>query len=145
MTTSAELRARLAAMEAEIVELRAIVEAGEKARRRLIAIDGGRYSEIGGLRSKLDATEKAERQAAEDATARRAIVQEFGCAPGEWIVQGVTESYVTARKTGRWETTMKFDTETGESRSKWDNTRLDIAATFPEGIAAYRKAAKVKP
>jgi len=147
-TTSTDLRAQLTALESEAVELRLIVEAGEKARLRLQVLEAGRYGEIAGIRSRMEAAEKAERRAAEDATARRAVVQEFGAMPGEWVIQGVTELYVTAHKVGKWETTLKFCTTSGECSARWDNSRLDIAATFPEGVAAYRKAAKaarVKP
>lgn len=155
-TTSADLRAQLAALESEIPGLEATMAAGLKAAQRLRELQAGRYHEENGirygtistLRAQLKAAEEAERRAAEDATARRAIIKEVGRTPYEWVVHSVTELYVTTRRKGEWSMTVKFDATTGECSSKWVKSTLDIAATFPEGIAAYRKAAKaakVKP
>lgn len=142
--SSAELRADLAALEAERPALREAIAAGEAAQKKLWAMES-RYGPLERLRSNIATAEKAEKIAAQDATARRAvIVQPPNYRPEEWVVQGVTAEWVTTRRAGT-DSTRKYSAHDGTAMSRWDrDVSLDIPATFPEGIEAYRKAAKVK-
>lgn len=139
--TIPEIEAEITATNAEIETLRATIAAGEAAQKRLTSfrLFNPRMSVLASLDSEL----RLARMAEADKSARAVVFTVVR--PGERlpvVVAGVTDKWITVRRVGSPDADTKYAVTDGRCFASYRSEVLDLAATFPEGVAAYRKATR---
>lgn len=139
--TIPEIEAEIAATNTEIETLRATIAEGKKAEARLRILCPWRSDEHATVRL---AAELARARLAEADKSARAVV--FVASHGyhglPTVVAGVTDKWITVRRAGSPDADTKYAVTDGRCFASYRSEVLDLAATFPEGVAAYRKATR---